>query len=602
MNKILNFMKNIFKFLSSLFISLFKVIFSIFKYIINTFILIFKNFGKGLIFVIDKFFTFLVALFASIGLGVVEVGKFIINIIKWSYDHFLKAIFMEIYLFIKSIYKGIIIIFGYIFVTIPKIIINVLANVVSSIVKKIKVKSIQTKEKYKDFPKKVKNYFKNKYDNLAIVKYYRNKRERELEILYIDKNSKDAQRSEKKHTYEYLVRNRDKKLIKGYFSALSRLDTYSYLLDEGYEVYEIKTSTWIDFFHGESKYINNKMESKDLIFWLTQLSTYIKSGIPLTNAVKILTEQNKKKKYKNVYNSIVYELTMGESFSEALRKQGKVFPGLLVNMIKAAEMIGDIEGTLDEMAEYYSEIEDTKKSIISAITYPAIIFVFSIMVITFIMLYIIPQFVGIYESSNIELNPLTQAILNISAFLQSNFVLLIIIVFGVLILYIVMFKNIKAFRTMMQYFFMHMPVVGKMIIYKEITLFSKTFSALNKNNVLLTDTIEILGKITNNEIYKMIMYDTISNLLRGDKMSDSFKNNWAIPTLAYYMITTGESTGELATMLEKIAEYYQREQKTIAGTIKSFVEPIMIALLAVIVGVIIISILIPMFGLYTAIS
>ena len=154
----------------------------------------------------------------------------------------------------------------------------------------------------------------------------------------------------------------------------------------------------------------------------------------------------------------------------------------------------------------------------------------------------------------------------------------------------------------MQYIFMHIPVVSKIIIYKEMNLFAKTFAALNKNNILLTDSIEILSKITGNEIYKMIMYDTISNLLRGEKMSDSFKNNWAVPQIAYFMITTGESTGELSNMLEKVSDYYQKEQKNIVNIIKSFIEPLMIALLAVIVGIIILAIIIPMFGLYSAIQ
>ncbi|NCU32995.1 MAG: hypothetical protein EOM23_08715, partial [Candidatus Moranbacteria bacterium] len=110
-------------------------------------------------------------------------------------------------------------------------------------------------------------------NNLAIVKYYRNKRERELEVLYIDKNSEDAKRSEKKHAYQYLAKNKEEKLVKGYFMAQSKLDTHSYLLDEGFEVYEIKTNAWIDFLHGDSTFKKKRMNSKYMIFWLAQLST-----------------------------------------------------------------------------------------------------------------------------------------------------------------------------------------------------------------------------------------------------------------------------------------------------------------------------------------
>ena len=149
---------------------------------------------------------------------------------------------------------------------------------------------------------------------------------------------------------------------------------------------------------------------------------------------------------------------------------------------------------------------------------------------------------------------------------------------------------------------MKTPVVGKIILYNEMTIFSKTFASLNKNNVLLTESMDILSKITNNEIYKMIMFDTISNLLRGEKMSESFKNNWAIPDLAYHMIATGESTGELALMLDKVADYYQLQQKSLTDQLKTFIEPIMIVILAAIVGGIVLSIIIPLFEVYKSIK
>lgn len=524
-------------------------------------------------------------------------------------------IFNEIIIFFKSFTTGILLILNefwmifnfflrglkVIIIYIPSAIFNFGGSAVFKSINKIKDTTELADKTIKSSPSKISIFFEEKYNNLPFVKKHMEKMYSNLKVLEINEHT-DTERSETKHTYKYLVKNKEGKLIKGFFNAFSKIDTYSYLLDEGYEIYEIETNPFIDFVYGDSTILSMKMRQKDLIFWLTQLSTYIKSGIPLTESVKILAQQNKKKKYNKIFDSIVYELTMGESFSEALKKQNNFFPGLLVNMVRAAEMIGDIEGTLDNMAKYYSDLEDTKKSIISALTYPAIIFVFSLIVVTFIMIFIIPQFVEVYTASNIKLNPLTTTIINLSKFIQVNYFFIFLFIFGVSITLYITFKNIKAFRRSIQFGLMHLPVIGKLIIYKEMNLFAKTFAALNKNNILLTDTIEILSKITNNEIYKEIMFNTTSNLLKGDRMSESFKNNWAIPELAYYMITTGESTGELSNMLEKVADYYQKEQKSIAGTLKSFIEPVMIALLAVIVGVIILAILIPMFGLYTAIQ
>ena len=308
-------------------------------------------------------------------------------------------------------------------------------------------------------------------------------------------------------------------------------------------------------------------------------------------------KNDKRKKYKKVYDSVIYELSMGEAFSDALRKQGSVFPPLLINMIKGAELIGDLENTLDDMSKYYEERESTRKQLIGSLVYPAVILVFSLVVVIFMVVYIIPQFEGIYSSLGAELNPIVLFLLKFSAFLKTNYMLLIAGFILVVVLLIFMYKKVKAFRTLVQYIAMHLPLVGKLIIYNEMHLFAKTFSVLNKNNVLLTDSIDILSKITSNEFYKMIMYDTISNLLRGDKISLSFKDNWAVPTLAYYMISTGEATGELSEMLEKVSVYYEQEQRNLGNSLKTLIEPILMIILAVIVGGIMISIIVPMYDI-----
>ena len=135
-----------------------------------------------------------------------------------------------------------------------------------------------------------------------------------------------------------------------------------------------------------------------------------------------------------------------------------------------------------------------------------------------------------------------------------------------------------------------------------MTIFSKTFASLLKNNVQITESIDILSKITNNEIYKEIMINTVNNIAAGDKISEAFKDQWAVPDVAYYMIVTGESTGQLAEMMGTVAHHFQEQHRTIIGTLKSLIEPIMIVLLAGIVGIIVISILIPMFNMYESIS
>ena len=411
-------------------------------------------------------------------------------------------------------------------------------------------------------------------------------------------------RLDKPITYRYKALSPDGKNVIGYLVAFSKQEVFNFLESEGYIVYKLENNDFIELLYGQNSFAKRKLRTKDLIFWLTQLSTYIKSGIPLTDSMRILGMQmGKKDTYKKrLFDAVIYQLIMGESFSEALKKQGNAFPSLLINMIKAAEATGELEATLDDMAEYYNEIETTRKQMISALTYPTAIMIFSIAVITFILLYVVPQFSGIYESAGVTLNGLTAFVLSASEFLKKNIFFILIIIAVIIIVMIYLYNRVKAFKQGVQKFLMKMPLFGNIIIYNEMTIFTKTFSSLLKNNVFITDSMEILSKITNNEIYRKIMFNTINNIANGEKISASFKDNWAIPEVAYYMIVTGESTGELAEMMGKVSTYYQEEHKNIINSLKSLIEPIMIVFLAVVVGGVVLAVIIPMFSLYNQIS
>ncbi len=405
-------------------------------------------------------------------------------------------------------------------------------------------------------------------------------------------------RSKEPNVYKFTAKNKEGKLETGIINGYSKLDVNTFLVQDGYEVYKIETNKIIDLLYAQTSILAPKLKNKDLLFWLTQLSTYLKSGITLSDSIKILNQQmNKKATYKRAFQSIVYELTMGESFSTALEKQGGMFPALLINMIKAAEATGELEETLDDMADYYNEIEKTRKQMFSAMTYPVVIMLFSLAVVTFILVWVIPEFVKIYDSAGAEVKGMTLFVLNLSYFLQSN-IMNIILVLCILVLVIVLiYKNVKAFRKNLQVFAMKLPVVSNIIIYNEMTIFAKTFSSLLRNNVFITDSIDILSKITNNEIYKEIMYNTINNIVKGEKISIAFKDHWAVPDVAYFMIVTGESTGQLAEMMSKVSAYYQEMHRNIVNSLKSFIEPITICILAVVVGAIILAVIVPMFDL-----
>lgn len=452
-------------------------------------------------------------------------------------------------------------------------------------------------------PKDLAKMFVDTYNNLSIVKIIKGSSHIDREVLLIDFEGEDAEKSPTKLMYEYIGKNDDGKVTKGYFPAFSKVEVHSFLLSEGFEVYSIRTNKWINLLHGGEKSASGKIKTKDLIFFLNQLSTYIKSGIPLVDSLKILSKQYKNPTYKRIFRALIYELTMGSSFSEAMIKQQNAFPKLLINMSKSAELTGELPEALDDMAEYYTETEKTKKQMITALMYPSIIFVISIAVITFIMVFVIPKFVDIYSSmDSSEIPAFTKFVIDASDFMQEYLVFLFIGIIAFILVVKYLHKNVKVIRSIMQSMMMHTPVIGNVIIYNEVTMFTKTFSSLLKHNVFITDSMEILNRITNNEIYKMLVMDTISNLAKGEKISTAFKGHWAFPIPAYEMLVTGEKTGQLAEMMEKVASYYQEQHKNSVTRIKTFVEPILIIFLTAVVGAIILSIIIPMFNMYETIQ
>lgn len=456
---------------------------------------------------------------------------------------------------------------------------------------------------FNTLPSRVSENIKKWYNNLTFVKNRRNRYEIEHQQLLISFEGEDAVKSVEKIPYEYVVKDSSGKIIKGHYEAFSKVEVHSFLLSENYEVYSIKTSKWIQLKYGRNKQSNTKFKTKDLIFFLTQLSTYIKSGITLIESLRILTRQYKKKAYQQIIKNVVYELTMGANFSEALEKQGKAFPKLLINMIKTSEMTGELPEALDDMASYYTEADKTKQQMVTAMMYPLIVFVLATAVIIFVLIYVVPKFTDIYASmEGVDIPVFTQVVINVSDYLKKNIFIILGIIFVIVIIIKLLYDKIKAFKTIMQWILMHLPVFGNVIIYNEVTMFTKTFASLLKHNVFITDSMEILNKVTNNEIYKMLILDTVSNLAHGEKLSLAFQNHWAFPIPAYEMLVTGEKTGQLPEMMQKVSEYYQELHKNAVTRIKTFVEPILIVFLTLIVGVIVLAIVIPMFSLYQSVQ
>ncbi len=417
----------------------------------------------------------------------------------------------------------------------------------------------------------------------------------------LPQNNPNENKTERKRTpnkrYKYTIINSLGKKEKGNFDAESEDDVRSFLLSQDYKVLEVAERDKYDIDIGKTT-----LKAGDLSFALTQLSTYLRAGIPLADSVRILAKQTKKPALKKSYSQLVYQLLKGEDFSTAMELQGDTYPKMLINMVKTSELTGDLPSILDDMADYYTSMDQTKKQMKSAMTYPIIVLALAFGVLIFMLTYLVPQFSAMFEENGAELPALTQAVLDVSHFIQEKWLLLIIGIVSFVVAFVLCYKKIKQFRKAIQIALMHLPIFKSIIIYNEIANFTKTFASLLNHGVFITDSMEILSKVTSNEIYKEIIENTLVNLAKGDTISTAFRGQWAIPIVAYEMIVTGETTGQLGAMMEKVANHFQVLHKNVIDQMKSLVEPFMIIALAGIVGVILVSIVQPMFSLYNAIQ
>ena len=496
----------------------------------------------------------------------------------------LLAPFMFLISFIKHFFMGVKFVFF-----------DAWYNLFSYYAEERKFKKIEHGSKENDF-----NYTLDKDDevvSLSISEKDRILREKQ-ELLKEMEQERNLRKVNKDYYYYYGTDQSGKK-IKGMMSATNKMTLHNFLANEGIDVYQVKKAGFANFMKKIGFDQEREMSTKDLIFWLTQVCTYLKAGLTLNDTIHIMMQQaSRDKKKKRLYEAISYELTLGESFSTALENQGKVFPPLLINMIRSAEATGEIIRTLDDMASYYTEIDKTRKEMISAVIYPVILLIFAIAILTFIMVYVIPEFIRIYDQAGITVSGFTLTIINISRYITANLDVILLVALIVILSLLFLYKKSRGVRRAIQSFGMHIPFFGKIIIYHELTLFTKTFASLLRNSVYITSSMEILSNITNNEVYKDIMYETISNIARGEKISKSFYHKWCVPDVAYYMIVTGEATGELSLMMDKVANYFNDLHKARVTNLKSFLEPVMIVVLALIVGIVILAVVIPMFSLY----
>jgi type IV pilus assembly protein PilC len=394
--------------------------------------------------------------------------------------------------------------------------------------------------------------------------------------------------------FKYSGRDRRGKK-QGMINAASRRDAMFKLKEEGIRVIEMtevpETMMTKDLTFG------NPVKLQHFVIYLRQFATLLQAGVTVVDATSILAVQTESKTLKKVLLDTEQELREGNPYSEAVSKHKKVFNSMFINMVKAGEVSGNMDETLERLAENFEKQHYTRQKIVSALTYPIAIGFFAIAVVIFLLVSVVPTFVAMFADLGGELPGITKFVLAASNFMQSFWWLVALII--ILIVFMVIYlRKIKKTKYYFDYFLLKMPIFGNLLQKAAIARMMRTLSSLFSSSVPILQAMSIVEKVVENEVIAKVIRESRNSLEKGRSMTEPMNSHWAFPPLVTQMISIGEGTGALDAMLSKIAEFYEKEVEAGTDRLKSLIEPIMIVLLALLVGTIVAAIMVPMFTMF----
>lgn len=396
--------------------------------------------------------------------------------------------------------------------------------------------------------------------------------------------------------FKYSGRDRRGKR-QGTLNAASRREAMEKLKEQGIRVIEMKevpeTLMTKDLSFGEP------VKLQHFVIYLRQFATLLKAGVTVVDATGILAVQTESKGLKKALLAAEQEMREGNPYSEAVSKHKKIFNSMYINMIKAGEVSGNMDETLERLAEHFEKQHYTRQKIKSALSYPIVIGIIAIAVVIFLLTSVVPTFVTMFNDLGGELPAITKFVLSASNFVTSYWWLLALIVLFLVVSFIYLQKN-KTSKYYLDYLFLKIPVFGKMLQKAALARMMRTLSSLFSSSVPILQAMAIVERVVENDVLAKVIHESRDSLEKGKSMTEPMKDHWAFPPLVTQMIIIGEGTGALDTMLNKIAEFYEKEVETATDQLKSLIEPMMIVVLAGLVGTIVLAIMMPMFGMFDA--
>jgi type IV pilus assembly protein PilC len=409
-------------------------------------------------------------------------------------------------------------------------------------------------------------------------------------------------------TYKFEARDAAGKTVRGTVSAASESDAVADLRRRNLTPIDITKGGGL---FGRAKSKGGKQGKKhqrramakrasvkkgELEVFTRQLSTMLSAGIPMLEALEILAEQAESPGFAYCLDRVVEDIRSGSDLSRALETHRKVFSDIYVSMIRAGEVSGQLDVILTRLAEYLEAAAHLRQEIKSAMTYPVISLILVFGIASFLMIGIVPSFKPVFESLVVELPALTVMIMDAAFFMRDYWY----VIFGGVALGVValkLFVQTERGAYAKDATILRLPVFGQLFKKVALSRFARTFSTLVKSGVPILGAMEIVSQTAGNRVISGIVDNARDSVRNGESLSEPFMESTVFPPMVVKMMSIGERSGALDSLLEKIAEFYDQQVESEVKGLTAMIEPIMIAVMGVIVGGIVLAVFLPIFKL-----
>jgi type IV pilus assembly protein PilC len=404
--------------------------------------------------------------------------------------------------------------------------------------------------------------------------------------------------------YIYKARTSTGKIISDKAEANTAREIIDRLKSLKYVVIEIKEfkENPIKSFITKLNPFKNKVKSMDLTLFSRQLATLVTSGVPLVQGLGILEEQFESENFRNILKSIKTDIESGISISEAMRKHPNAFSELYVSMVHAGEVGGILDQVLERLSTYLESSEALKSKIKGAMTYPMMILFVAILAVVIMLTFVVPQFSKMFLEMGQKLPTPTVMLIEFSNFLKKWIFVIVIIVMIIFSVLRRMYKTKPEFTFKVDSIMLKLPLFGNVIRKTAVAKFTRTLGTLIKSGVPILQAMDTVAKTAGNKVIEKSILEAKESIKEGERIAEPLKRSGVFPPMVIQMIAIGEETGALDTMLTKVADFYDQEVESAVTGLTNMIEPLIIVLMAGVVGSIVVAMFLPMFSLTSAIS